>query len=148
MGMAPLASWLSNSGIDIFGYDDALQERSREFLVASGVQLLEFIFPEHLDSYQMIVYSSAITPTHTILQAAQAKEYPNNTAWRNAREGKSAKRLIAVVGSHGKTTTSGMIAHILRQASLPGKFYSRRSFNEPSLQPSNYSSSDWLIAED
>ena len=76
MGMAPLACWLSNSGIKIFGFDDALEERTRELLIAAGVQLMDFTFPEHIDSYQMIIYSSAIAPTHTILQAAQARGIP------------------------------------------------------------------------
>ena len=133
MGMAPLASWLSNSGIDIYGYDDALQERSREFLVASGVQLMEFIFPEHLDSYQMIVYSSAITPTHTILQAAQARGIPTIRRGEMLAKVSQQKRLIAIVGSHGKTTTSGMVAHILRQCNFDVNYIVGGHFNEPSL---------------
>ena len=147
MGMAPLASWLSNSGIDIYGYDDALQERSREFLVASGVQLMEFIFPEHLESYHMIVYSSAITPTHTILQAAQARGIPTIRRGEMLAKVSQQKRLIAIVGSHGKTTTSGMVAHILRQCNFDVNYIVGGHFNEPSLRPSNFSSSDWLIAE-
>lgn len=147
MGMAPLASWLSNSGINIFGYDDALQERSRELLVASGVQLMDFIFTEHLESYHMIVYSSAIAPTHTILQAAQARGIPTMRRGEMLAKVSQQKRLIAIVGSHGKTTTSGMIAHMLRQASYQANYILGGYFNELALLPSNYSSSDWLIAE-
>ena len=137
MGMAPLASWLSNSGINIFGYDDALQERPRELLVASGVQLMDFIFPEHLESYHIIVYSSAITPTHTILQAAQARGIPTMRRGEMLAKVSQQKRLIAIVGSHGKTTTSGMIAHMLRQASYQVNYILGGYFNEPALLPSN-----------
>ena len=58
----------------------------------------------------MIVYSSAITPTHTILQAAQARGIPTIRREMLAKVSQQ-KRLIAIVGSHGKATTSGMIAH-------------------------------------
>ena len=40
-----------------------------------------------------------------------------------------------------------MIAHLLRQASYQVNYILGGYFNEPTLLPSNYSSSDWLIAE-
>ena len=147
MGMAPLACWLSNSGIKIFGFDDALEERTRELLIAAGVQLMDFTFPEHIDSYHMIVYSSAIAPTHTILQAAQARGIPMMRRGEMLAKVSQQKRLIAIVGSHGKTTTSGMIVHMLGQFNYEVNYILGGLFNEPTLKSSNYSTNDWLIAE-
>ena len=70
MGMAPLAAWMSEAGYSISGYDDNLQERVRIFLAKSAVLLEDFIFPEQLSRYTTVVYSSAVSRAHPLLNAA------------------------------------------------------------------------------
>ncbi|HBR94155.1 MAG TPA: hypothetical protein DEA90_08320, partial [Opitutae bacterium] len=67
MGMAPLACWMSQAGYSVCGYDAHLQERVRRWLVSSGVQLEDFVFPEQVTRFSTLVYSSAVKQSHPIL---------------------------------------------------------------------------------
>ncbi|MEE2988713.1 MAG: UDP-N-acetylmuramate dehydrogenase, partial [Verrucomicrobiota bacterium] len=58
-----------------------------------------------------------------------------------------SKRLIAVVGSHGKTTTSGMIAHGLQHCQLEANYILGGLFSDNSTSPGHFCKSDWLVAE-
>ena len=147
MGMAPLAGWMSRAGYSIVGYDDNLQENVRRFLEASGVELRDFVFAEQLSGVTTVVYSSAIQADHPLLAAA--REQGLNTLRRGEMlaEVAKTKRLIAIVGSHGKTTTSGMIAHGVRHCGVEANYILGGLFSDAALPPSQFVESDWLVAE-
>lgn len=147
MGMAPLAGWMAHAGYSVVGYDDNLQERVSRFLVEAGVVLQDFVFPEQLVGIKMVVYSSAIQASHPLLAAAREQGVATLRRGEMLAEVAQSKRLIAVVGSHGKTTTSGMIAHGVRQCGVAANYILGGLFNDESLPPSQYVESDWLIAE-
>ena len=109
--MAPLAGWMAHAGYSVVGYDDNLRESVRRFLSSSGVQLKEFVLSEQLDSFTGIVHSSAIQPDHPLLKAALERGLETFRRGEMLAEIAASKRLVAIVGSHGKTTTAGMIAH-------------------------------------
>ena len=136
MGMAPLASWMSRAGYSIVGYDDNLQENVRRFLVASGVELRDFVFAEQLVGVSTVVYSSAIQPGHPLLAAAHKLGLNALRRGEMLAEVAKRKRLIAVVGSHGKTTTSGMIAHGVRQCGVDANYILGGLFNDAAIAPS------------
>src|SRR5262249_37722757 len=72
---------------------------------------------------ELIIYSSAITPDNSILKSAQES---GKKAVRRAEALAaimSAKRGILIVGMHGKTTTSAMTAHVLREGGLHPSHY-------------------------
>jgi UDP-N-acetylmuramate--L-alanine ligase/UDP-N-acetylenolpyruvoylglucosamine reductase len=147
MGMAPLAGWMARAGYAIIGYDDNLQERVRRFLVESGVVLRDFVFSEQFSGFTTVVYSSAIQPDHPLLAAAREQGLTTFRRGEMLAEIAATKRLIAVVGSHGKTTTSGMVAHGVRHCGVAANYILGGLFNDESLPPSQYVASDWLIAE-
>lgn len=147
MGMAPLAGWLARAGHSIVGYDDNLQERVRHFLEEAGVSLRDFVFAEQFVAFTTVVYSSAIQPDHPLLVAAREQGLKTLRRGEMLAEIAASKRLIAVVGSHGKTTTSGMIAHGVRQCGVAANYILGGLFNDTDLPPSQYEESDWLIAE-
>jgi len=147
MGMAPLAGWMARAGYAIIGYDDNLQERVRCFLEASGVGLRDFVFSEQLAGFTTVVYSSAIQADHPLLAAARKLGLKTLRRGEMLAEIAATKRLIAVVGSHGKTTTSGMIAHGVRHCGVDANYILGGLFNDAALPPSQYVESDWLIAE-
>ncbi|MGB0263410.1 MAG: UDP-N-acetylmuramate dehydrogenase [Opitutales bacterium] len=147
MGMAPLAAWMAHAGYTIHGYDDQLREQTRRSLVESGVELCDFIFPRQLDHFQTVVYSSAIAPSHTILKAARARGLRTLRRGEMLAEIAQHKQLIAIVGSHGKTTTAGMVAHALRECGIESNYILGGYCNDPTLPPSRYTASEWLIAE-
>lgn len=147
MGMAPLGGWLAQSGEHVLGYDDNLQEPIRRFLATSGVVLRDFVFPETIAACSTVVYSSAIQADHPLLKIAREKGVRCLRRGELLAEIASQKRLIAVAGSHGKTTTSGMIAHLLNLHGVPVNYILGGMFRGAQLPPSAYSESPWLIAE-
>ena len=128
MGMAPLACWMSQAGYSVCGYDAHLQERVRQWLGEAGVELEDFIFPEQISRYTTVIYSSAVPQEHSLLVAARQANVCCLRRGELLAEIAKQKRLIAVVGSHGKTTTSGMIAHGLRHCGIEGQLHSRWAF--------------------
>jgi len=105
MGMAPLACWMSKAGYAIDGHDACLQEGVRRHLAASGVLLKDFVFPEHLSGYSTLVYSSAVRPGHPLLDAAEALGMECLRRGEMLARIGAGKKLIAVIGSHGKDWT-------------------------------------------
>ena len=147
MGMAPLAGWMANAGYSIFGCDDNLQEIVRRFLIDSGVGIKTFLLPEQLKQFDRIVYSSAVKSDHPLLLAASELGLETLRRGEMLAEIAASKRLVAIVGSHGKTTTSGMIAHVIRQCKADVNYIVGGLFNDPSLPPSHFVEGDWLVAE-
>ena len=111
MGMAPLAGWLSRSGYEIIGHDSCFNEPVRQFLLKQGVQLRDFVFIEDLDTISAVVYSSAINRAHPLLREAERRGLSCLRRGEMLAQIASGKKLIAIVGSHGKTTTTGMLIH-------------------------------------
>ncbi len=147
MGMAPLAGWMARAGYSICGLDDHLREPVRRVLLRAGVELRDMIFAEQLAGFTTIVYSSAIQPEHPLLQAAHAQGLRILRRGEMLAELSRSKKLIAVVGSHGKTTTSGMIAHGIRHTGTEANFILGGLFNDPESMPFHYAQSEWLVAE-
>lgn len=147
MGMAPLASWMSQAGYSVCGYDAHLQERVRHWLAEAGVALEDFIFPEQINRFTAVVYSSAVPPSHPLLQAALDAGLQVLRRGEMLAEIAKQKRLIAVVGSHGKTTTSGMVAHGLLHCGIEANYVLGGLFADGTTPPANYSESEWLVAE-
>ena len=147
MGMAPLACWMSRAGYSVSGYDAHLQECVRRWLDEAGVALEDFIFPEQVSAFTTVVYSSAVPQSHPILVAALKAGLRMLRRGEMLAEIAQSKRLIAVVGSHGKTTTSGMIAHGLQHCQLEASYILGGLFSDNSTSPVHFCKSDWLVAE-
>ncbi|WPJ94893.1 UDP-N-acetylmuramate dehydrogenase [Coraliomargarita algicola] len=147
MGMAPLACWMSQAGYSVCGYDAHLQERVRHWLVNAGVTLEDFIFPEQITCFSTVVYSSAVKQSHPLLLAAREAGLRCLRRGEMLAEVARHKRFVAVAGSHGKTTTSGMIAHGLRRAGIQADYILGGLSADASMPPAHYCASDWLVAE-
>lgn len=147
MGMAPLAGWMTRAGYSVFGYDDNLQEPVRRFLANAGVLLKDFILAEHFAQFDTVVYSSAIQSSHPLLATARKRGLTTLRRGEMLAEIAASKRLIAIAGSHGKTTTTGMIAHATRYCGLDVNYIMGGLFNDAAMPPSQHTDSEWLVAE-
>jgi len=145
--MAPLAGWMARAGYSVFGCDDNLQESVHRFLTDSGVVLKEFLLPEQVEQFERIVYSSAVKPDHPLMEAATQIGLKTLRRGEMLAEISAEKRLVAIVGSHGKTTATGMIAHAIWSYKADANYIVGGLFNNPALPPSHYTDSDWLVAE-
>ena len=118
-GMSGLALLLKELGYDVSGCD--VNETSYvEKVLQKGIKFTLGHQKEHIEKYQpdLIVYSSAIPSENEEIKGAIANgisvaKRAEVLSWLfNSRFG------IGVAGTHGKTTTSSMIAMVLEQAGL------------------------------
>src|SRR5438128_7198495 len=121
-GMSGLAALLIDLGHAVSGSDKvSTMETNR--LQRLGLRFYEQHRPEHADASDLIVFSSAIKNDNPVLVSARESGKP---AFRRAEALAailSAKRGIVIAGMHGKTTTSAMTAHVLREGGLHPSHY-------------------------
>jgi UDP-N-acetylmuramate--alanine ligase len=121
-GMSGLAALLLELGHEVGGSDKAsTQETAR--LQRLGLRFCGQHRAEDAAAAELIIFSSAIKPDNPILGSAQKS---GQRAIRRA-EALAAimrgKRGILIAGMHGKTTTSAMTAHVLRESGLHPSHY-------------------------
>lgn len=127
VGMTPLAIIAKEAGITITGSDIADEFITDATLSAAGIKPLIGFAKEHLDGKKidLVITTAAHGGYDNIeVQAAKAANIPVITKGQAVGEymngsvfGRSF-RGIAVAGTHGKTTTSGMVATILNENKL------------------------------
>lgn len=120
IGMSGIARFLHAQGMQVCGYDKTPSDITNE-LSSLGI---EITFNEAIEALPgavqisdkqrlLVIYTPAIPADHPQLLHFRDKEY--NLIKRSEALGilSSGYKTIAVAGTHGKTTTSSMIAHIL-----------------------------------
>lgn len=145
-GMSGLALVCAGLGARVSGSDRAESSYLRR-VRAAGIEAHVGHDADSVPASAEVVVSSAIAESNPEL--ARARERGQRVIRRGQllAELCSQKRLIAVAGAHGKTTTAGMLAWALPDAGfflggeLPGA--------GPAGEPANarWGESDWVIAE-
>ncbi|MEM0967266.1 MAG: UDP-N-acetylmuramate dehydrogenase [Verrucomicrobiota bacterium] len=146
MGMLPLALFARAGGARVSGFDDNLTPRGEHLLEDAGVEISElFAIPDGLDR---IVVSSAILPGHWLYRELESKGLDIPVIRRGELLAELARdyRLMAVAGSHGKTTTSALLAFLAEREGWSAD-YVVGGLPEGALTPSRNGGREWLIAE-
>jgi UDP-N-acetylmuramate--alanine ligase len=117
IGMAALAELLHAQGLDVSG-SDVVAGATFERLRALGVRVHVGHDAESVSGARTVVRSSAIADDNPELRAARAQGIPIVARGALLAEILRTKDAIAIAGSHGKTTTSAMTAHLLEAAGL------------------------------
>ena len=114
IGMSALARYYKSRGARVSGYDKTVTHLTRQ-LEAEGMHIHYEDNIEFIDkNADMVVYTPAIPSTHSELN------YYRNNNYYLLKRGEVLGLItkdnfnICVAGTHGKTTTSTMIAHVLR----------------------------------
>lgn len=144
MGMAPLSIFLRGRNFDVVVWDDHPVPRVVDLLKKHGVDMLaEPVLP---DDCSRVVYSTAIGAEHEL--RAQARERGILQVSRGEMLAAQAAqfRFVAVAGSHGKTTTTGMIIHALRKLNFKAGYILGGLFADGSV-PADVGDGEWLVAE-
>ena len=141
MGAGPLAIYLAGLGFTVTGEDDALGPEMAAVLAGAGVRVTGF----PADA-QLLVHSTAIAANHPARRAAEAAGVPRVRRGELLAEITRGRKLIAVCGSHGKTTTTAMLVTAMRRAQFPGG-YVLGGLLADGTPPAHPGSNDWVVAE-
>ncbi len=116
-GMSGIAEVLHNMGFQISGSDIAENDTVLR-LRAMGMRIAVGHAAANVGSAEALVYSSAITEDNVEVLEALRNKLPVIPRAEMLAELMRMKFSLAVAGTHGKTTTTSMIAAILTQARL------------------------------
>src|ERR1700676_4194589 len=117
IGMSGIAEVLLNLGYTISGSDLKMTPIT-ERLAGMGAKIHEGHAAANIDGAKALVVSSAVDEQNPEVQEARRLQIPVIPRGELLAELMRLKYGIAVAGSHGKTTTTSMIAAVLSQAGL------------------------------
>ncbi len=120
-GMSAIATVLSRMGHRVSG-SDLRDSATLRRLAASGVEVHVGHDPEHLREAEVVAISSAVPVANPELRAARQRALPVYSRAQVLSAVVGERRCVAVAGTHGKTTTSSMLALILSDAGCSPSF--------------------------
>ncbi len=141
-GMAPLAELLLHAGAEVSGSDIADSPAVSE-LRSQGIPVSIGHRGENVIGARSVLLSSAIPGDNPELLAARRLGIPLIPRLLALRDLLTGRRLIAVCGTHGKTTTSAWLAHLLRP--MDAGFYVGAAVC--GLPRAAWGRSPWFVAE-
>ena len=115
--MSGIAEILADRGVVVSGCD-LKPSVSTDLLASRGIHVAMGHDPSHLQGADMVVVTSAVKGRNIELEAALQRGIPVVKRKEILGEIVNRKRAIGVSGTHGKTTTSAMIAVVLEEAGL------------------------------
>ena len=118
IGMSAIARYYKRKGYTVAGYDRTPSDLTHE-LEAEGIAVHYEDRPDLIPAdaeTTLVVYTPAIPDTLEELRFVQSRGYRVIKRSRMLGEITQGQRCLAVAGTHGKTTTSTLVAHILTES--------------------------------
>jgi UDP-N-acetylmuramate--alanine ligase len=117
IGMSGLAEILRTMEFEVSGSDLKGNDITKR-LETLGVRVDVGHAAKNVDGADVVVYSSAIDPTNPEIARARELEIPIIPRAEMLAELMRVKYNVLIAGSHGKTTTTSLVATVLRQAGV------------------------------
>ncbi len=114
IGMSGIATIMSGMGYEVQGSDISSNSNIQR-LKNLGIKIFTTHEAKNIDNVKYVVISSAISQNNPEVQEAIKKGLPVIPRSQMLAELMRFKTCIAVSGSHGKTTTTSMMAHIFEE---------------------------------
>lgn len=144
-GMSGIAAVLADLGVEVRG-SDLKASRYTRLLDAKGVPVTVGHDGANLEGAALVVVSTAIGEGNPELRAARAADLPVLRRAEMLARVMELRRGIAVAGTHGKTTTSSMVSHVLARAGLDPTFLVGGELNDIGCN-AGVGGGEWLVAE-
>ncbi|HTQ83101.1 MAG TPA: Mur ligase domain-containing protein, partial [Pseudolabrys sp.] len=145
IGMSGIAEVLVTLGYTVRGSDvadNANVKRLRDM----GVTVAIGHKAENLDGADVVVVSSAIKPDNPELVAARAKRLPVVRRAEMLAELMRLKSCVAIAGTHGKTTTTSLVAALLDAGGLDPTVINGGIINAYGTN-ARLGAGDWMVVE-
>jgi UDP-N-acetylmuramate--alanine ligase len=118
IGMSAIARYLNNNGHKVYGYDRTQTQLSIQ-LEQEGMNISYEDDPTCLPSnIDLVIYTPAIPKDNKILQEVINRGLRLEKRAIALSEIIKDKKVVAISGTHGKTTTSGLLAHLLHNSKI------------------------------
>jgi len=118
IGMSGIAELLANLGFEVSGSDVKRSAVARRLEEKFGVKVHEGHHADNVGEAEVVVFSSAVRPSNPEIVEAKRRGIPVIPRAEMLAELMRLRFSIAVAGSHGKTTTTSMIAVVLERAGM------------------------------
>ena len=145
IGMSGIAEILTNLGYQVQGSDIA-ENANVKRLRGLGIEVATGQRAENLEGAEVIVVSSAIGPDNPELRAARERFLPVVPRAEMLAELMRLKWSVAVGGTHGKTTTTSMVATLLDGAGLDPTVINGGIINAYGTN-ARLGQGDWMVVE-
>ena len=146
IGMSALARYFNHLGVEVFGYDKTATTLTRK-LEEEGIKI------HYVDSVEMIpvgiemvVFTPAIPDDHQELTHFRNRNFPIFKRAAVLGMISRSRKTIAIAGTHGKTTTSSIVAWILKYGGVDCTAFLggiAQNFESNFVQ----GDSDWVVVE-
>jgi UDP-N-acetylmuramate--alanine ligase len=144
-GMSGIAEVLLNLDFEVSGSDLASNATTKR-LQGFGATVFQGHATEHLNAADVVVVSSAINEENPEIIAARARKVPVIPRAVMLAELMRFKQGIAVAGTHGKTTTTSLIASILAEADMDPTFVIGGKLEAASAN-ARLGTGEWIVVE-
>src|SRR6516165_6914988 len=145
IGMSGIAEVLVNLGHTVQG-SDQVDGANVKRLRDKGVKITIGHAAENLDGAQVVVISSAIKSDNPELAAARAQRLPVVRRAEMLAELMRLKSCIAIAGTHGKTTTTSMVAALLDSGGFDPTVINGGIINAYGTN-ARLGAGDWMVVE-
>ena len=145
IGMSGIAEVLANLGYTVQG-SDASENANVARLRGHGVQVSVGHRPENVDGAEVVVVSTAIKRDNPELMAARAQRIPVVRRAEMLAELMRLKSCVAISGTHGKTTTTSMVATLLDAGGLDPTVVNGGIINAYGTN-ARLGAGDWMVVE-
>ena len=145
VGMSGIAEVLFNLGYSVSG-SDLSDSATLKRLAALGLQTYVGHAASHVAGADVVVTSTAVQADNAEVLAARAQQIPVVPRAMMLAELMRLKQGIAIAGTHGKTTTTSLVASVLAEAGLDPTFVIGGRLNS-ALSNARLGQGDYIVVE-